>query len=146
MRANAKMVGKPSSVAALVCAILLVGACGTRTPDVPVSDDETPAPHKEIETKVEGESNLKRGLKDGDSATFRDEFVSELEGGAQMLCGEVNSKNSFGGYTGFKRFIASPNPEAPNMVEGEEMSGMDIDAKTFRTAYKFACSNRVKTF
>jgi hypothetical protein len=108
---------------------------------------DAPSPEvKEIDTKVEAEMNLKAGLKDAESATFRNEFVSGLASGAQMLCGEVNSRNSFGGYTGFKRFIASPNSEAPNMIEGEDMSGMDIDAKTFRTAYKFACSNRVKSF
>ncbi|MET3761694.1 hypothetical protein [Sphingomonas sp. UYEF23] len=108
---------------------------------------DAPAPGvKEIDTKVEAEMNLKAGLKDAESATFRNEFVSGLASGAQMLCGEVNSRNSFGGYTGFKRFIASPNSDAPNMIEGEAMSGIDIDAKTFRTAYRFACSNRVKTF
>lgn len=37
-------------------------------------------------------------LKDPDSAQFRNQ-----KGG----CGEVNAKNSFGGYSGFKRFIAS---------------------------------------
>lgn len=37
-------------------------------------------------------------LKDPDSAKFRNQ---------KSFCGEVNSKNSFGGYTGFKRFIAA---------------------------------------
>ncbi|MDR2625322.1 MAG: hypothetical protein LBC37_03235 [Zoogloeaceae bacterium] len=37
-------------------------------------------------------------LKDADSAEFRNQ---------QGFCGEVNSKNSFGGFTGFQRFIAA---------------------------------------
>ena len=37
-------------------------------------------------------------LKDPGSAEFRNQYG---------ICGEVNAKNSFGGYTGFKRFIAS---------------------------------------
>ncbi|MDH0520842.1 hypothetical protein [Achromobacter xylosoxidans] len=37
-------------------------------------------------------------LKDPDSAKFRNQ---------KSFCGEVNAKNSYGGYTGFKRFIAA---------------------------------------
>ena len=37
-------------------------------------------------------------LKDPGSAEFRNQ---------RGFCGEVNSKNSFGGYVGFKRFIAA---------------------------------------
>lgn len=37
------------------------------------------------------------GLKDPDSADFRNQ---------SGMCGEVNSKNSFGAYTGFQGFIA----------------------------------------
>lgn len=37
-------------------------------------------------------------LKDPESAEFRNQ---------RGFCGEVNSKNSFGGYVGFRRFIAA---------------------------------------
>ena len=47
--------------------------------------------------------NAKARLKDPDSAQFRNQFV----GKKGVPCGEVNSKNSFGGYTGFQRFVAS---------------------------------------
>lgn len=40
-------------------------------------------------------------LKDPDSAEFRNEHV----GTGGIPCGEVNAKNSFGGYTGFKRYL-----------------------------------------
>lgn len=42
-----------------------------------------------------------RNLKDPSSAQFRD--VREARGGA--VCGEMNGKNAFGAYTGFKRFV-----------------------------------------
>lgn len=42
-------------------------------------------------------------LKDPGSATFRGQF----RGKSGVACGEVNSKNSFGGYSGFQRYMAS---------------------------------------
>lgn len=43
-------------------------------------------------------------LKDPDSAQFRGEHLH-----GKYLCGEINSKNSMGGYTGFLRFVAFEN-------------------------------------
>lgn len=40
-------------------------------------------------------------LKDPDSAIFRNENMAN-----GFLCGEVNAKNSMGGYVGFKKFVA----------------------------------------
>ena len=48
-------------------------------------------------------------LKDPKSAQFRRLYISEwsIQGRkALALCGEVNARNSYGGYTGFQRFIA----------------------------------------
>ena len=47
------------------------------------------------------ESAVRNRLKDPASAQFQNQLVSS-KGAA---CGEVNSKNGFGGYTGFKRYI-----------------------------------------
>lgn len=50
-------------------------------------------------------------LKDPDSAKFgrvymvEDQAIGDTHYG--LLCGEVNSKNSFGGFTGFRRFVAN---------------------------------------
>ena len=44
-----------------------------------------------------------RQLKDPDSAQFRNLRVSA---GGVARCGEVNAKNSYGGYTGFRAFVA----------------------------------------
>lgn len=43
------------------------------------------------------EGQVKAHLADPESAVFRNK---------NGVCGEVNSKNNFGGYTGFKRYVA----------------------------------------
>lgn len=50
-----------------------------------------------------GNRAVRGRLKDPDSAQFRAQFV----GKAGVPCGEVNSKNAFGGYGGYQRYIAS---------------------------------------
>lgn len=50
-----------------------------------------------------GQRSVESRLKDADSAKFRNQFV----GKSGVPCGEVNAKNGFGGYNGFKRYIAS---------------------------------------
>ena len=45
-------------------------------------------------------------LKDPESAQFRGLRVVSYAGGA-VVCGEVNAKNSYGGYGGFARFVAN---------------------------------------
>lgn len=42
------------------------------------------------------------GLKDPSSAQFRNELMNT----SKWLCGEINSKNEYGAYTGFKKFVA----------------------------------------
>ncbi|SEM50885.1 Sporulation related domain-containing protein [Pseudomonas sp. ok272] len=60
-----------------------------------------------------GQDMVASTLKDPDSAKFQRVFMVEEKviGDAHygVLCGEVNSKNSLGGFTGFKRFVASFN-------------------------------------
>lgn len=63
-------------------------------------------------------------LKDPASAQFRNQ---------RGLCGEVNSKNSFGGYAGFQRFIAAGN----DMVLLEADSR--VDRNVFRKLWEKSC-------
>jgi hypothetical protein len=49
---------------------------------------------------AEATYNLKRHLRDPDSAKISDVKVS-----GSSVCGLVNSKNGFGGYTGIQRFL-----------------------------------------
>jgi hypothetical protein len=53
-----------------------------------------------------GREKIKEQLKDPESATFRNvHFYSG--GGVPVVCGEVNARNAFGGYTGFERFVSA---------------------------------------
>lgn len=52
------------------------------------------------------ESKVRERLKDPDSATFRGTRTFH-GGGAPVACGEVNSKNGFGGMGGYQRFVAA---------------------------------------
>jgi hypothetical protein len=62
----------------------------------------TPAyPRAEISTSAR--AHVRANSKDPDSLQFRNEFTAK----AGTYCGEVNGKNSFGGYAGFKRFITN---------------------------------------
>lgn len=50
---------------------------------------------------------VKYSLKDPESARFRNLFLSvpQKEGMNPSTCGEVNARNSYGGYTGFRWFF-----------------------------------------
>lgn len=62
-------------------------------------------------------------LNDPGSAQFRNE--RSVKGG--WVCGEVNGKNSFGGYIGFKRYTVTWMPDSSNVValEGENETSVD---------------------
>lgn len=52
---------------------------------------------------------ITKKLKDPNSAMFRSLMVHRGDAptsGNYFVCGEINSKNSYGGYTGFKPFVA----------------------------------------
>lgn len=46
-------------------------------------------------------------LKDPESARFRNLQVFHTSTGARAVCGEFNAKNSYGAYTGYKKFAAA---------------------------------------
>ena len=55
-------------------------------------------------------NTIKEMLKDPDSAEFKDVFVKAKNHNGKTLhtiCGSVNSKNSFGGYTGYQKFVTN---------------------------------------
>lgn len=87
--------------------------------------------------EVQAERNLEKALRDPGSKQIRGEYVSTIEG-SPLLCGEVNSRNGFGGMTGFKRFVASPLETAPVAIEGE-----NITTEEFDNFWRLACSRRM---
>lgn len=50
----------------------------------------------------------KNQLKDPGSAQFRSVRIVNHPNG-KLICGEINGKNSYGGYVGFRLFAASPS-------------------------------------
>ncbi len=56
-------------------------------------------------TIAAAQDSAKRSLKDPDSAKFQNIRIAEYDGG-KVVCGEINAKNSYGGYVGYKRFVA----------------------------------------
>jgi hypothetical protein len=63
--------------------------------------------------RAEVEAGVRRGLKDPVSAMFggMNAGVSEGDPNMYIVCGWVNSKNSFGGYVGEQPFIATYFPK-----------------------------------
>ncbi len=85
-------------------------------------------------------------LKDPDSAMFKSLRVVEGKGG-EALCGEVNAKNSYGGYTGFNRFFVSTkkinhsNMDLAILRESDEL----VISELKRMAYEdVGCQDLVK--
>ena len=74
--------------------------------------------------EIKAQESVKALLKDPSSAEFRN-----MNG----ICGEVNSKNSFGAYTGFVRFIGTPDI---TVIEGENSQ---VDQATFNEVWKKMC-------
>lgn len=77
-------------------------------PATAAKDDESPFADegKQRLWIVKSRDAIKSRLRDPGSADFRN--VRFYSGGpVPVVCGEVNSKNGFGGYSGFQRFIAS---------------------------------------
>jgi|SaaInlStandDraft_5_1057022.scaffolds.fasta_scaffold363846_1 hypothetical protein len=64
-----------------------------------------------------GKHEVKIKLKDSNSAEFRNVFFNRGTDNIPMTCGEVNSKNSFGAYTGFQKFVSAGKPELTFLQE-----------------------------
>lgn len=80
------------------------------------SDDTVPAtetvrsPEQQLRDRapeyiIVQQAEIKKRLKDPESAQFRNSAFYDSR--VPVVCGEVNSRNSFGGYTGFQRFVAA---------------------------------------
>jgi len=62
---------------------------------------------KKIGWMQKGMEAAKAKLKDPVSAQFRGVYFHQGTDGIPMTCGEVNSKNGFGGYGGFQKFVSA---------------------------------------
>jgi hypothetical protein len=71
---------------------------------------------------------IKDRLKDPHSAEFRRLVVSRT-GGVPVVCGEVSSKNSFGGRNGFQRVVSAARPDLTFLEE--DVGDMDSVWRSF---------------
>lgn len=90
----------------LVSAMALLAGCGDDTID-------------------KGRAAAAFQLKDPSSAQFRGDYITSIG----SVCGEINGKNGFGAYVGFKRYMSSreKSGEFIAVIDSPEASGfMDI--------------------
>jgi len=64
-----------------------------------------------------GMEAVRAKLKDPRSADFRNVFFHRGSQNVPVTCGEVNSKNSFGGYIGFQRFVSAGQADLTYLEE-----------------------------
>ena len=64
-----------------------------------------------------GKEAVKSKLKDPDSAQFKNSYFNRSTTGVPVSCGLVNSKNGFGGYGGFQRYVSAASPELTFLEE-----------------------------
>ena len=83
-------------------------------------------------------STVEAILKDADSAKFEDVYISFMQD-SPVTCGKVNAKNSFGGYTGFKEFIAAKSAGI-TVVRGD---GQMVDGE-FVKVWNIACKDPIR--
>ena len=103
------------------CATLLIVAFGAQAAQkdyYKTTDDG-----KKIAWMSKGREAVKTKLKDPDSAKFKGVYFFRGEDGVPMTCGAVNSKNSFGGYGGFQRFVSAGRPNLTFLEE--QVKGFD---------------------
>lgn len=92
-----------------LCLVLaLLGASAPATAGV--YRDNTTDP-KQIGWMELGMKLVKAKLRDPDSAVFRNVYFHQGATNAPTTCGEVNSKNGFGGMAGFQRFLSAGRAE-----------------------------------
>lgn len=100
----------------LAMLVLFLVACGN-----PAQDQRA----KEA-AYIRDETDALRGrLKDPQSAEISGAFVSR-KAGPPVVCGYVNSKNSFGGFTGKQRFVSAS--AADTIVTEEDMADGEMDS------------------
>ena len=78
-----------------------------------------------------GEKAVLSRLKDPDSAEFKDVFFARAKDNVPVVCGEVNSKNSFGGFVGFQSFISAGSSDT---------TFLQSEVEDFKTLWESMCA------
>lgn len=97
-----------SLLAVMVLSLTLYG-CG--------KNEEQSRKTKEFLWVEKGKDAVKEKLKDSNSVEFRNVYFHRGADNIPMTCGEVNSKNSLGGYTGYQKFVSAGRPDLTFLQE-----------------------------
>lgn len=111
-------------VAGLGVIVLLVARPASGPAALPAKTEQ---PNEYAVIRV-GQRAVESRLKDAEAAKFRNQFV----GKSGVPCGEVNAKNGFGAYNGFKRYMASGG--GISVIEGE------IPDEQFEASWQRLCA------
>lgn len=82
---------------------------------------------------VLGEEAVTARLRDPGSSSFRNIFFSRGKDKIPMTCGQVNSKNGFGGYTGYQSFVSAGQAD---------LTFLEHEVTDFQVIWKRYCSDR----
>jgi hypothetical protein len=82
-------------------------------PQAPAAKQESTQPR---ESFPDARRAIIRILKDPDSARFGRIFEGRGVVGKATICGEVNAKNGFGGYTGMTPFVYFPDDDRAELI------------------------------
>ncbi len=120
-------IGKKTGLVIIVISTVLIwnfmsGGGSKKSPRV---SQET----KELAWMEKSKDAVRARLKDSKSAEFKNVYFSDT-GGTPMTCGQVNSKNSLGGYTGYQLFVAS----------GDTLAFFEKETDGFGKVWKKFCS------
>ena len=108
-------------LAVALAPIAVVAGCGR--------DNNTP---NEATYIVMAQNEIKARLKDPDSAEFRNvkmHMTTALGPETPATCGEVNANNSFGGKTGYQRFVSG----------GATVLESDMESSEFENVWSTLC-------
>jgi len=68
--------------------------------------------------------HVRSSLKDPESARFGEMGAVKTKDGETIICGRVNAKNSYGGYTGMTTFMGSYDKKGPHVVVASDDSAI----------------------
>lgn len=98
--------------------ILLLAIVLTWTGQAQAQPDSWSRYDLSISQRTDVQMVIKYSLKDPGSAVFGPISAARKNDGIVVVCGWINAKNSFGGYTGNRPFIGALIKEFPNFYLG----------------------------
>jgi len=110
-----------------------LAGCATQASTSYIDPPQAPGtPYPLTPAQIEKTKSVVGGtLKDPFSAQFKD-IRAVSKAGSINICGEVNSKNSYGGYVGFTPFLALLNAQTGTITPG---AVVETDDSGFTTKF-----------